>query len=433
MPSPSIRLAIFVSTCVLACAVAPSTDGHEPEPERAAAPPNVVLVMADDQGWGELSARGHPWLETPGLDALMQDGVSFEQFRAAAPVCSPTRGSVLTGRHPNRYGCLAWGHEIPADEVTLAELLRERGYATGHFGKWHVGSTRRGEPTCPGVQGFDVWHSAPNFFDLDPLLSENGRVVETHGEGSEIVVERALRFIEESRDEGRPFFAVLWFGSPHDPHHGTPADLEALDGIPEPLRAYAAEFRALDRSVGRLRNQLTELGLSQDTILWYTSDNGPRPPDEGQPGDRSTAGLRGRKGSLWEGGVRVPSLLEWPGRLEGGRRLDVASGTVDILPTVLGMAGLDPPAGLVLDGVDLAPALQDPDWGRPPMGFWTVPAPGRAMHSDRILQAQRDFGPPLGPPPRVPLGDDLPGAAAWVDGPWKLHRRPAAARSATTS
>ena len=165
-------------------------DPPAPAPSR----PNIVLCMADDQGWGDMGSSGHPVVQTPNLDAMAKQSLRFHRFYAAAPVCSPTRASVLTGRHPNRSGCFAWGHVVPGDEWTLAEALRERGYATGHFGKWHVGSLRSGDPTSPGEQGFEEWVSSPNYYDLDPSFSDRGAVVETEGEGSDVSVDFALRF-----------------------------------------------------------------------------------------------------------------------------------------------------------------------------------------------------------------------------------------------
>ena len=391
--------------------------------------PSFVLLMADDQGFGERSSRGHPYLQTPCLDEMERAALSLERFYAAAPVCSPTRASVLTGRHPNRSGVLAWGHELPGRETTLAELLRECGYRTGHFGKWHLGSVHPDSPTSPGAQGFDTWLSAPNFFDLDPSFSREG-VVEAHeGEGSLVVVEAALEFIREAREQGRPFLCVVWFGSPHLPHHGLPEDLEQASDLDPKLRAYAAEFRAMDRAVGRLRSELRRLELERDTLVWYTSDNGPRPPRETEETPEavrreaaSTAGLRGRKGTLRDGGLRVPSYVEWSGHVRPGRS-EALSGTVDFFPTLLELAGVEVPASPTLDGTSLARLLSGEPFARPePLAFWTLPVPGRVMHSEKILAAQRASGRPSeGEIPR-PESPPRPGqgAAALIEGRWKL-------------
>ncbi len=171
--------------------------------------PNIVLCMADDQGWGDMAYNGHPVLKTPNFDAMAREGLRFDRFYAAAPVCSPTRGSALTGRHPNRFGCFQWGHTLRPQEITLAEALKTAGYATGHFGKWHLGSVRRGSPVNPGASGFDVWFSSPNFFDNDPILSEQGRAVPTKGESSMVTVDAALKFIRRCVAEHKHFLAVV--------------------------------------------------------------------------------------------------------------------------------------------------------------------------------------------------------------------------------
>ena len=391
--------------------------------EESSAPPNFVLLMTDDQGWGELGARGHSSLRTPHLDRLAGDGLVFERFYAAHPTCSPTRASFLTGRHPNRTGTFSWGHELPGSERTLAEELTRAGYATGHFGKWHVGSVRPEDATSPGAQGFETWASAPNFFDLDPLLSVEGTVVEHRGEGSDVVTERALAFIERSVADRRPFLAVVWYGNPHLPHVATEDDLASLGHLPEEERAYAAELEAIDRSVGTLRAGLRALGVEDRTLVWFTSDNGPRPP---APFDEeATAGLRGRKGSLWEGGVRVPALVVWPEVVEAGRRTSVVASTSDLLPTVLELAGVELPP-VPLDGVSQVPALHGREVPRPRgLGFWALPTGGRVMHARKMLELMRagERSPEEQPPVVQPdlLRGEPRGAAAWIDGDLKLH------------
>lgn len=405
-------------------------------PTRAEPPrrPHIVLLVADDQGWGETGGRGHPHLRTPALDRLAAEGLSLERFHAAAPVCSPTRSSLLTGRHPVRTTTFAWGHDLPPDEVTLAERLGEAGYATAHLGKWHLGSLRAGEDTTPGAQGFEHWVSSPNFFDLDPLLSDGGTVLETHGEGSAVLVDLALAWLDDRAAAGdeRPLFLTVWFASPHDPHVAAPDAAPPAPGMPPALAAYVAELEALDAAVGRLREGLASRGLGDHTLLWFTSDNGPRPPALRQA---STGGLRGAKGGLWEGGLRVPSLVAWPGVVAAGRRSEVLSGSVDVAPTLLAAAGLDPagPAAGPLDGVSLLGVLRGADAPTDPpraLGFWTLPVGGQAKHADALLAAQRDGR--RHPDEAVPrgvaeavLGDGArPGHAAWIEGRFKLHRLP---------
>ncbi|MHC4744532.1 MAG: sulfatase-like hydrolase/transferase, partial [Planctomycetota bacterium] len=191
--------------------------------------PNIVLCMADDQGWGDMAYNGHPVLKTPNFDAMAAEALRFDRFYAAAPVCSPTRGSVMTGRHPNRFGCFKWGHSLRPQEITIAEALKTAGYVTGHFGKWHLGSVCKGSPVNPGMSGFDEWFSAPNFFDNDPILSRQGKAVRTKGESSMVTVAAAVEFIRKHADSPNPYFCVVWFGSPHGPHQAIEQDRALYD------------------------------------------------------------------------------------------------------------------------------------------------------------------------------------------------------------
>ena len=393
----------------------------------------VVLLLADDLGAGELSSAGHPHIATPHLDALAKGGLTLTRFNAAAPVCSPTRASVLTGRHPVRTTTFAWGHDLPPAETTLPELLAAEGVRTAHFGKWHLGSVRAGEPTSPGGQGYGTWAAAPNFFDLDPDLSVNGRVASHEGEGSEVITEHAVAFLREVAKADAPFFVTIWFGSPHDPHDALPEDLARQAGAPESTRAYCAEIAAMDRCVGLVRAELEALGVANETLLWFTSDNGPRPPKALARAD-STAGLRGAKGTLWEGGLRVPSILRWPAAVAPGRTVGAPCGTVDLLPTIAAVLGSSAPAE-GLDGTSLMPLLTG-DADRSPsrgLGFWTVPVRGRPQHGDRILAAMaRGEVHPEETPPSVDAElmsrESLPGRAAWIRGRYKLHSIPAEGR-----
>ena len=403
-----------------------------PEPGR----PNVVLCMADDQGWGDVGYAmdgygGHPVLRTPVLDAMAAGGLRFDRFYAAAPVCSPTRGSVLTGRHPNRYGAFSWGRTLRPAEITLAEALKTAGYRTGHFGKWHLGPVRAGDPVSPGGSGFDTWISSPNFYENSPLLSDGGRVIETVGESSTVTVEAALPFIRDAAAAGEPFLAVIWFGNPHTPHEPTAELAAEYDEQPQKLRNYLAEIAGIDRAMGRLREELDALGVRDDTLLWYTSDNGSRPPG-------STGGLRGKKGELWEGGLRVPAVIEWPQRIDSPRSTTVAAVTSDINPTVLELAGVTVDDQPVLDGVSLVPLLDGTMTERPePIGFWQWPGRGVRTPSAEWMRAMFDEQERLGGPvpaedpdrsflPDSPVAADFrDGHAAWSDGRYKLHRVPA--------
>ena len=196
--------------------------------------PNVILLMGDDHGWDETGYNGHPHLQTPVLDEMASTGLRLDRFYSAHPSCSPTRGSVMTGRHPNRYGTFAPNYSIRPEEITIAQLLQKSGYRCGHFGKWHLGPVKASSPTSPGALGFDSWLSHDNFFELDPILSRNGGPPEKFpGESSEIVIAETIRFLQSAQTEKVPFLAVVWFGSPHEPYSGLPKDLALYDDLSE--------------------------------------------------------------------------------------------------------------------------------------------------------------------------------------------------------
>jgi arylsulfatase A-like enzyme len=394
----------------------------------AAEKPNIVLVMADDQGWGDMAYNGHPHLITPHFDALSREGIRFDHFYAAAPVCSPTRASVMSGRNPIRTGTFSWGFSLRPEEVTIAELLKPAGYRTGHFGKWHLGSVRKGSEVSPGAQGFDVWLSGENFFDIDPILSREGTAVQLHGEGSELPVDAALKFIGESVKQEKPFLAVVWFGNPHSPHQATAKDREHYTSLPPKLQNFYGEITAMDRAFGRLRKGLADLGIRDNTVLWYCSDNG------GLPGVGTTGG-RGNKDHVYEGGLRVPSLLEWPARYSKPKTVNVPCVTSDILPTVCAIAGVSPP-NVPLDGQNLLPVLDGKATSRAKgIGFWRHPTSGIGTPNAKLmadlLAAQKAGHEPDEPEKlradRAYVGRQWPdservGHAAWLEWPWKLHR-----------
>jgi len=345
--------------------------------------------MGDDHGWDETGYNGHPYLKTPVLDKMAATGLRLDRFYSAAPVCSPTRGSVITGRHPNRYGTFSPGWSIRPEEISIAQLLRKAGYACGHFGKWHLGPVKAESPTNPGAMGFEEWLSHDNFFELNPYLSRNGAAPEQlMGESSEIIVAEALRFIDKAKSAGRPFFVVVWFGSPHEPYSGLAKDLALYDKLPadfaqrpvrltsnetgrpterlqrDVLRERFAEITAMDRAIGQLRDHLAARGLRENTLHWYCGDNGT--PQEAN----ATVPFRGQKGDVYEGGIRVPCVMEWPSRITAPRVCDVNTVTSDMLPTLCDLAGVPIPKR-PLDGISLKPLVDGNMTTRPsPLCFW---------------------------------------------------------------
>ncbi|QDT16421.1 sulfatase family protein [Alienimonas californiensis] len=370
---------------------------NPPAPDAASVQPprGVVLVMADDLGFAQvgypigLRDEPHPVLQTPHLNAMAANGLRLDGFRSAAFTCSPTRASVLTGRTNDRTGVLEHGYPLNPNEITLAQLLRDAGYATGHFGKWHLDGFRgpgvpilEDDPLSPGNFGFETWLSVTNFFDHDPLMSRGGAIEQFAGDSSEVIVAEALTFIRQRAAAEEPFFAVVWYGSPHSPFVASDEDAAPFADLEKSSQNHHAEIAAMDRSVGALRAGLREAGFAENTLLWFCSDNGGLPRIEPSP----VAPLRGNKGTIYEGGLRVPAIVEWPAAIEPGRVSEALTVTSDILPTVCAAVGVAPPER-PLDGVNLLPLLSGaaPEWQRPsPLGF-------RQM-----------------------------GSVAWVDGDWKL-------------
>lgn len=391
--------------------------------------PNIVLVMADDQGYGDAGFTGHPFVKTPNLDAMSKNGVVFSRFYSSAPVCSPTRASVMTGRHPFRVNVPNHGHYLRPDETTIAEALKSVGYVTGHFGKWHIGSVQAASPTSPGGAGFDEWLSGLNFFDNDPYLSRNGKYEQIKGSGSVISMDAAIAFLKKNAPADKPMFAVIWLPSPHDPHQESPQgipDAKKLYGDQETKKpGYFREITLLDEQVGRLRTELRELEIAEDTLLFYCSDNGGLVAD--------SSGGREKKGSVYEGGLRVPAILEWPARYPS-QSIDTPAFTSDIYPTLVSITGAKVNNQPKLDGVSLVPVMEGKQKTHPPMGFWHDHTAGQATWSDRIikrLKEAQDSGAENPFPNRVlknvktfpNFGENaLRGHAAWNDWPWKLHR-----------
>lgn len=368
------------STALVAFMLALLSCIDTPLADETADAPNIIVLLSDDQGWGDVGYNGHPVLQTPNLDEMASAGVRFDRFYAAAPVCSPTRASLLTGRHPNRMAAFTWGHPIRPQELTIAEILREHGYATAHFGKWHIGSVLPDSPVNPGTSGFDDWVSAPNFFDFSPLLSDEGEVVETNGEGSEVIVDLAIDYLESRENKDEPFFVAIWFGNPHKPHLAGDDDTLLYSQFPEDVANFYGEVTAMDRAIGTLRAYLKRDALNDNTIVWYLGDNGGLP-------EKGNNGGRAAKGSIYEGGLRVPSIIEWPAAFPHPHVVNTPASSSDILPTLLDAAGVAYPEARPLDGVSLLETIANDDTGPPrSLSFWKfADVRGIRVSGDRIM------------------------------------------------
>lgn len=342
-------------------------------PSAAEPAPHILFVMADDMGWGQTGYRGHPVLRTPNLDAMAASGLRFERFYAGGPVCSPTRASVLTGRSHDRAGVLSHGYALRLQEKTIAQALRAAGYVTGHFGKWHLNGHKgpgapifAGDPRNPGAFGFDEWVSVSNFYDVDPVMSRGGRFEEFKGDSSEIAVAEAVKFLEKHRAGGRPMFALVWFGTPHSPFKALEPDKAPFAGLTAASANHHGELVAMDRSIGTLRNKLRDLGIARNTLLVFCSDNGGLPEIEPD----TVGGLRGNKGSVFEGGIRVPGIIEWPAVIQP-RVTCYPACVMDLFPTVADILGL-PDSVMVkpIDGRSLKPLFaRELGERRQPIGF----------------------------------------------------------------
>jgi len=345
---------LAAAVCLFADPAGPATAGA---PGR---PPNIVLVLTDDQGYGDVGVHGNAMIETPNLDRFAREGVELTRFYTS-PVCAPTRASLMTGRYYYRSGVIhtsRGGAKMHGEEVTIAELLSQAGYRTGIFGKWHLGDCY---PMRPQDQGFaeSLVHRSggigqtpdkPNSY-FDPLLWHNGERVQARGYCTDVFFDAALKFIEASRHE--PFFVYLPTNAPHTPLEVSPkySDPYKAKGLDDTTAKVYGMVRNIDENFGRLLARLESLGLRDNTVVIFFGDNGPQQ-------NRYNAGLRGRKSSTYEGGIRAACFVQWPGQFPGGRKIDRIAAHLDVLPTLLALAGVEKPADLKLDGMNLLPLLR---------------------------------------------------------------------------
>lgn len=401
----SLRLIFILVLLVVSCQ-------HQQPQHR----PNIILLMADDLGWGDVGFNGSKVVQTPNLDRLAASGIIFNRFYSASPVCSPTRASVLTGRHPARQGITTanTGH-LMDEEITLPEILHQAGYATGHFGKWHLGTltthikdSNRGTPgdsshfSIPTQHGFDQYFSTeakvPTFDPMvkpvifDTLQGESLRYgwadvqpdeaslpfgtyywtapdgPETEnlsGDNSRVIMDRVLPFIDQTLVQNKPFFSVIWLHTPHLPMVTDASHRAQYASYSHREQLYFGAITSMDEQIGRLWDHLETKGLADNTLLWFASDNG---PENNTPG--STGSFRARKRSLYEGGVRVPAFVLWPNGLQGGQTINAPAVTSDYLPTILNYLNLPAPTDRPLDGTSLVPLIAGETTRREhPIGF----------------------------------------------------------------
>jgi arylsulfatase A-like enzyme len=398
-------------------------DNLERSPDDAATDkPNIILIVADDLGYGDVGFNGNKIIKTPHLDEMAKAGIRFTRFYAGGPVCSPTRGTCLTGRHYFRYGIFSASvGYLPAEEITIARMCKSRGYTTGHFGKWHLASVSKTGPTMPEYKenrlrkyappwerdydetfttecNVPTWDPAENLEDYKRVFRlpfwHNGEIETENlkGPAARVVMDRAIPFIRKATENKQPFFATVWFHEPHEPVVAGPEYRAMYSQYSEGEQHYYGCITAMDGQIGRLRKELRKLGIADNTMVWFCSDNGPegmtsRGKQNWCKNSRGvTGGLRGRKRSLFDGGLVGPALLEWPGHAEPGRVVDVPCSTLDYLPTIQQLLSYKMPDDRPIDGIDLLPVINNKMTNRSkPIPFWFVKPSRKAMHGSPTL------------------------------------------------
>jgi len=370
---------------------------------RARPQTNFLVILCDDLGYGDLGCFGNRRVRTPCLDRLAAQGMRLTACYASAPVCSPSRCGMLTGRIPNRLGVYDW---IPAgspvhlrrDEVTIARLLQQAGYDTCHVGKWHCnGMFNSPEQPQPVDHGFNHWFSTQNnaapSHDSPTNFVRNGQPVgRLEGFSSSLVADEAIRWLEGRADKRRPFCLFVWFHEPHEPIASPEKYVRLYPEATVPGQAlYYANVSQMDSQVGRLMEYLERSGLAESTLVFFTSDNGPETLNRYRGSWRShgTAGpLRGMKLWLYEGGIRVPGIIRWPGRTKPGQICDEPVINLDILPTFCQIAGIQMPTDRAIDGASFLPILEGRPIPRVQPLYWQY---DQALGWARVAMRDRDF------------------------------------------
>ncbi|QVY67470.1 sulfatase-like hydrolase/transferase [Polaribacter sp. Q13] len=377
--------------------------------------PNIIMIMTDDQGWFDAGFNGNKTIKTPNLDNLASKGVIFDRFYSASAVCSPTRASVMTGRNALRIEIpVANSGHLKKEEITIAELVKKEGYATGHFGKWHLGTLTKNELdanrggkakhfkhfSIPTMHGYDEFFSTESKVPTyDPLIKptefkegesliygwsavKKGEKSESYktsywvgdeqktkqnlsGDDTKLIVDKVIPFIHKSVANKKPFFTTVWTHTPHLPVVTSDYYKAKYAGFTNKEKLYYGCITALDDQVGALWSELEKLGITDNTMIWFCSDNG---PEEETPG--SSGEFRARKRSLYEGGLRTPAFVVWEGKLKGNKRVDFPASTSDYLPTIINLLDIEYPDNRPLDGIDIMPFIKKPKKQRKkPMGF----------------------------------------------------------------
>jgi len=346
--------------------------------------PNIVHIYCDDLGYGDLGCFGNPVIRTPSLDKLAAEGMRLTDFYCPSPVCSPSRAGVMTGQTPNRTGVYDWIPEnsgvcLTGNEVTVPQLLRSGGYTTCHSGKWHLISKWDGSEPTPGDHGFDYWFSTqnnahPTHRNPDNFIRNGKPVGPLEGYSSTIIVDEAIRFIKQVYRQPQPFALFVWFHAPHEPIATAEKFMDWHPDVAESTRIeYFGNVSQMDYEVGRLMGALDELNLRDETLVMFSSDNGPETLKRHSQAFRSHGSpgpFRGMKLHMYEGGIRVPGIIRWPGKTHPGQVCHEPVCGVDILPTFSEIAGVNVPGDRPIDGTSILPIFKEKPLEREVPLYW---------------------------------------------------------------
>jgi arylsulfatase A len=351
--------------------------------------PNVVILLADDLGYQDVGCYGGP-VKTPAIDQLAKEGTRFTDFYSGCAVCSPSRATLLTGRHHIRTGVYSWisdetqNSHLLLRERTLAEILKDQGYSTAHIGKWHLGlpTPNRAKPT-PSHHGFDYWfttwnNASPSHKNPDNFIRNGKDVGLMEGYSCQLVADEAIEWLDEHRHPKAPFFLNIWFHEPHAPIAAPDEIVKTYGELKSRPAIYSGTIDNTDRAIKRIVEKLIMMGVRENTIIIYASDNGSYMDDR-------TGHLKGKKGVNWDGGIRVPGIFSWPGVIQENVSLSEPAGLVDVLPTLCELLGFEAPQDRVIDGSSIASLLKGEakDFSRHQPLFWH-------LQKSRPIVAMRD-------------------------------------------
>ncbi|MGJ8656007.1 MAG: sulfatase family protein [Akkermansiaceae bacterium] len=375
----TFKICITAGALLANCAFAETTEAKKAEL------PNIVIVMADDMGWGDSGTYGNKIIKSPSMDKLASRGMKFTQGYSACGVCSPSRSAILTGRTPYRNG--VWRHlsgnhqaHLRTSEITYPELLKTVGYQTCHVGKWHLLSRQQfNNPDYPqpGEQGgFDYWmttqnNAEPSHKNPNNFIRNGKPVGEVNGYSAPFVADEAIHWLKDIRDDSKPFALTVWFHEPHKPIATDIKFSEMYPDVDKKLSKYYGNITQLDFALGKVMDTLDAEGLTDNTLIIFTSDNGPVASEGGDSG-----GLRGIKRSDFEGGIRVPFLASWPGHIKPGTVSDTPVIGTDIFATALDMVGVEQPKDRTIDGVSMLPVFKGHAVERKIPLFWRTHVSG---------------------------------------------------------